>query len=86
VPVYEFRCADCGEQVERILPHAEVDQPGSCPECGGVLRRRWSRVAVKYEGWGFNATDQLVNDRPGGRNDFRTVRERAEKLADTGEL
>lgn len=86
MPLYEFRCEACGESTDRVLPHDRVDEPGPCPACGGALRRRWSRVAVKYEGWGFNATDRLVGDRPGGRNDFKTVRERAEKLSDTGEL
>lgn len=86
MPVYEYRCEGCDEMVDRLLPHDEADQPGRCPLCGGELRRRFSRVAVRYEGWGFNSTDRLVPDRPGGRNDFREVRERAEKLADTGEL
>ncbi len=86
MPVYEYRCADCGAGCDRILPHAQADAPGPCPSCGGELGRRFSRVAVRYEGWGFRATDDLVPDRPGGRNDFRTVRERAEKLSDTGEL
>lgn len=86
MPVYEYRCEGCGEATDRILPYDDADEPGPCPSCGGELRRRFSRVAVRYEGWGFNATDRLVADRPGGRNDFREVRERAEKLADTGEL
>ena len=86
MPVYEYRCSACGDACDRILPHAEADDPGPCPGCGGELARRFSRVAVRYEGWGFRATDGLVPDRPGGRNDFRTVRERAEKLSDTGEL
>jgi len=83
VPVYEYVCGDCEARVDRILPHARVGDPGPCPTCGGVLARRFSRVAVRLQGWGFRATDALVPDRP-GRNDFRTVRERAEKLSDTG--
>lgn len=86
MPVYEYRCGDCGAELDRILPHSRVDEPGACPECGGRLRRQWSRVAVKLEGWGFSKTDGLVPDRPGGRNDWKTVKERAEKLSDTGEL
>lgn len=86
MPVYEYRCASCGEPHERLLPHSRVDEPGPCPSCDGELERRFSRVAVRYQGWGFRATDGLVPDRPGGRNDFREVRERAEKLSDAGEL
>jgi putative FmdB family regulatory protein len=86
VPVYEYRCGDCGELTDRILRHEQADDPGPCPACDGTLARRFSRVAVRYEGWGFRSTDALVPDRPGGRNDWRAVRERAEKLSDTGEL
>jgi putative FmdB family regulatory protein len=86
MPVYEYRCEGCGGAHDRLLPHERVDDPGGCPDCGGRLARRFSRVAVRYQGWGFRATDGLVPDRPGGRNDFGAVQERAEKLSDTGEL
>jgi putative FmdB family regulatory protein len=86
MPVYEYRCEGCRRLTDRIVPHAEADIPGPCPACGGKLSRRFSRVAVRYEGWGFPANDALVPDRPGGRNDWRAVREKAEQLSDTGEL
>ena len=86
MPVYEYRCRQCGETTDRVAAHAAADTPGPCDTCGGDLRRRFSRVAVRLQGWGFKKNDQLVADRPGGRNDFRTVRDRAEKLSDTGEL
>lgn len=82
MPVYEYLCEECGACPERILPHSRADEPGDCPSCDAdALRRRFSRVAVRYEGWGFNATDGLVPDRP-GRGDFRTVRERAERISE----
>lgn len=81
MPVYEYVCHDCGEAVERLLPMAAADEPGRCPACDGPLRRRFSRVAVKLEGWGFNRTDGMVPDRP-GRGDFRTVRDRAEAISE----
>jgi hypothetical protein len=38
-------------------------------------------VAVKYQGWGFTSTDKLLpEDRRG--QDFRALRERAERIAD----
>lgn len=81
MPVYEYQCTACGERTDRLLPHEQADAPGPCPTCGGELRRRWSRVAVKLQGWGFNRTDSMVADRP-GRGDFREVQQRAERLAD----
>ena len=80
MPLYEYVCPD-GHEVERLLPMGRADDPGPCPECDGELRRRFSRVAVKLQGWGFSATDGMVPDRP-GRGDFRSVAERAERIAD----
>jgi putative FmdB family regulatory protein len=34
MPLYEFRCADCGQIFDRLLP-AGSDLP-SCPECGSA--------------------------------------------------
>lgn len=86
MPVYEYVCGDCGDRIDRILPHAQATEPGPCAACGGTLSRRFSRVAVKLEGWGFSRNDALVPDRPGGRNDWKAVKERAEKLSDTGDI
>lgn len=56
--------------------------PGPCPECGGVLRRAWSRVGIRFSGWGFQSTDSLVSaDRP--KKDFRRLREKADEIADS---
>ncbi len=81
MPVYEYQCTECDERTDRLLPHDRADEPGPCPACGGALARRFSRIGVKLVGWGFSRTDGMVPDRP-GRGDFRTVSERAERLAD----
>lgn len=43
-------------------------------------RRKFSRVAVRYEGWGFASTDSLVTDTRG--KDYKALRERAERISD----
>ncbi len=83
MPVYEYVCGTCDEGVERLLPMADADRPGPCPSCDGDLRRRFSRVAVKYRTWGFSSTDGLVPDRP-GRGSYREVAERAERISEGG--
>lgn len=81
MPVYEFACADCGHLIEELRPlGADTPSSGGCPACGGALRRRWSRVAVRYSTWGFKATDGLVRDNRG--KDFSHLRERAEQISD----
>jgi putative FmdB family regulatory protein len=80
VPVYEYVCRSCEVRTDRLLSHERADDPGPCPACDGPLARRFSRIAVKLEGWGFSATDSMVPDRP-GRGDFKQVRERAERIS-----
>jgi putative FmdB family regulatory protein len=82
MPVYEYICKHCGHAQDRILPHDRADQPGPCAACGGEdLQRRFSRVAVKLQGWGFSRTDGLVPERP-GRGSYRDVAERAERISE----
>jgi putative FmdB family regulatory protein len=81
MPVYEYGCTTCEARLDRLLPFDKADEPGPCPDCGGALERRFSRVAVRYDSWGFNATDSLVPDRP-GRNDLNAVRAKAEQLSE----
>lgn len=83
MPVYEYRCRTCGADVERLAPLGRASTTGPCDDCGGALARRYGRVGVRLDGWGFAATDGLVPDRP-GRATFREVSERAERIAETG--
>jgi putative FmdB family regulatory protein len=80
MPVYEYACRAC-KAVEEHLQPLGSGAPGPCQACGGELRRRWSRVAVKYQGWGFKGTDKLLSEDRQGQ-DFRDLRERAERIAD----
>jgi putative FmdB family regulatory protein len=81
VPIYEYRCRACGEQLEEVQPVGS-GPPGPCPSCGGELRRVYGRVAVRFEGWGFRRNDSLVpEDRP--RKDFKKLREKADEIAES---
>ena len=78
MPVYAFRCADCGAEAEQLLPLGET-AARPC-DCAGTMRHRLSRVAVKYDAFGFTATDSLVSD-PRGK-DFKALRSKAEQISD----
>lgn len=80
MPIFEYRCTDCEAEHEIIVLPRE-DAPEACSECGGALKRRWSRVGVQLTGWGFKKTDSLVPERP-GRGDFKQVRDKASELFD----
>ena len=81
MPIYEYRCRACDEVEEHLLPLGDAG-PTVCAACGGELRKKFSRVAVKYEGWGFSATDKLISDDRGPRKDFKTLRSKAEQISD----
>lgn len=80
MPIFEYRCQGCEVAHEVIVLQGEAP-PDACPDCGGELRRLWSRIGVQLTGWGFSRNDALVPERP-GRQDFRKVRDKASELFD----
>ena len=57
MPVYAYRCENCGVQFERYQKF--TDQPLTwCPECNKkALRKVYQPVGIIYKGSGFYATD-----------------------------
>lgn len=57
MPLYAYRCSNCGVQIER---RQGFDDPAlkKCPECGeNELRKLYSPVGILFKGPGFYATD-----------------------------
>jgi len=80
VPVYEYQCRACGRRLEEVQAMGAAP-PGPCPHCGGELRKVFSRVGVRFRGWGFRSTDRLIpGDRP--RKDFDTLQRKADEIAE----
>ncbi len=57
MPVYTYRCENCGVQFEKTQKFS--DQPLTrCPECGKkTLRKVYTPVGIVFKGSGFYATD-----------------------------
>ena len=36
MPIYEYRCENCGERVE-VFVRSEMSAPPTCPDCGSPL-------------------------------------------------
>jgi putative FmdB family regulatory protein len=34
MPIYEYRCCQCGTEFERLRPMGRADEAGPCPQCG----------------------------------------------------
>jgi putative FmdB family regulatory protein len=56
VPLYEYRCKDCGHQFEKIQSFSAPDEK-ECPLCHGPLERLISASAIQFKGSGWYATD-----------------------------
>ena len=82
MPVYEFKCPVCEAVTEQLLPLGDTaPRPCTTEGCIGQRTLKLSRVAVKYEAFGFTKTDNLVND-PTGKS-FKTLQEKANEISES---
>lgn len=57
MPVYTYRCENCGVQFDRTQKFTD-DPLKWCPECGkSALRKVYTPVGIVFKGSGFYATD-----------------------------
>lgn len=40
MPLYEYRCADCGSQFEKMVPLAKAGRIPECPKCNSAKTRK----------------------------------------------
>ncbi|MCZ6876638.1 MAG: zinc ribbon domain-containing protein [Acidobacteria bacterium] len=91
MPLYEYRCEDCGDTIEVIQKFS--DTPLSlCKACGGSLERLLSPPTIQFKGSGWYVTDYPRND---GKDDSskeksslkessaKTVKEKAKSASDS---
>ena len=68
MPLYAYRCDNCGVQIER---RQGFNDPAlkKCPECGeNELRKLYSPVGILFKGPGFYATDNRSASGADGTN------------------
>lgn len=57
MPIYEYRCESCGEELERLQRMSD-DKLVDCPACGKpALKRLVSAAAFRLKGSGWYETD-----------------------------
>ena len=56
MPTYQYRCADCGRELEVVQKFTDPSLT-ECPTCTGNLRKVFNAVGVVFKGSGFYATD-----------------------------
>jgi len=52
MPVYEYRCQQCGEKFEKLLSRTQRDKPGPYPHCGSRRSRRLMSMFVGHSAGG----------------------------------
>src|SRR5712691_3938405 len=72
MPIYEYRCLDCGHQFELMQKFS--DPPAeTCPSCSGIVQKLISRSAFHLKGSGWYVTDYGRNgdakDKAASKND-----------------
>ncbi len=56
MPTYQYRCTQCGNQLEVVQKFTDPAL-SVCDECHGALRKVYNAVGVVFKGSGFYRTD-----------------------------
>ena len=56
MPLYEYRCKNCGKKIEVIQKFSDTPLT-SCKECGGELEKMVSAPAIRFKGSGWYVND-----------------------------
>src|SRR5256885_16823152 len=66
MPIYEYRCLDCGHQFELMQKFS--DPPAeTCTSCSGAVQKLISRSAFHLKGSGWYVTDYGRNGNANGK-------------------
>jgi putative FmdB family regulatory protein len=60
MPTYQYRCTDCGNELEAVQKFTDSALT-DCPECTGQLRKVFNAVGVVFKGSGFYRTDSRAD-------------------------
>jgi len=78
MPIYEYRCLDCGHQFELMQKFS--DPPAeTCTSCSGTVQKLISRSAFHLKGSGWYVTDYGRNGKATGKNDSESSTESSDK-------
>ncbi len=49
MPIYEYRCPNCGNEFELMHPFSKADEPTPCPKCGQNAEKLISNFGSKVD-------------------------------------
>lgn len=82
MPIYEYACRKCGEQIE-VLQKMSDAPLRRCRACGGRLERLLSPVGIHFKGSGWYVTDYA---RKGSGGNGETKPSEAKEKATSSEV
>lgn len=68
MPTYEYRCTDCGRDLEVVQKFSDASLT-VCPTCSGKLRKVFNAVGVVFKGSGFYRNDSRASSGGGASAD-----------------
>jgi len=87
MPTYQYRCTECGHDLEAVQKFTDAALT-ECPNCRGQLRKVFNAVGVVFKGSGFYRTDSRKSDEAkangNGSNGDSTTKTKTETKADAG--
>jgi putative FmdB family regulatory protein len=83
MPIYEYRCKDCGEHFEKRQSVSE-EPLKTCEKCSGTLEKQWSLSGFQFKGGGWYVTDYAGKTAKAvdGKNEKASGGESTDKSAD----
>jgi putative FmdB family regulatory protein len=82
MPIYEYRCLDCGHQFELMQKFS--DPPAeTCTSCSGTVQKLISRSAFHLKGSGWYVTDYGRNGSANGKATDKNDSESSTESSDT---
>jgi putative FmdB family regulatory protein len=60
VPLYDYRCASCGREVE-VMHGIHDGGPAACDACGGAMKKVLSPPAIHFKGSGWAKKDAAAS-------------------------
>jgi putative FmdB family regulatory protein len=83
MPLYEYRCKQCGHRFERIQSFSAEDVK-ECPVCKGEVERLISAPMVHFKGSGFYSTDYAAKPAASAKGDANSSPDGSSAPADKG--
>jgi putative FmdB family regulatory protein len=84
MPIYEYRCSECGFQDEYLQKVSEPPM-SVCPTCGkATFKKLLSAAGFQLKGSGWYATDFKTARKPGASAPAKSADSAAESKGDSG--